>query len=124
MIKLYDIVFEDNTVFEGGISYFESKWKDLPDKKIRTFIYYLPHNDALILSGYERYYHCIEGTQDIYNGDGLLKPRFIYLLAQKNTDVKVYKIDITKPNIEIKIYNKDDAFIQNRNKIYWHKGVI
>ena len=64
---LFQVVFEDNSTFDGG-DYQNTKWAEIPHKKIRSLFYLLPTGDYLGLGGYERFYHFIECTTDL-NGD-------------------------------------------------------
>jgi len=61
---LFTVIFEDGSQFVGGTSYFETKWMEIPLKKIKRIFYKLPTNDYICLDGYENYYHMVEATKD------------------------------------------------------------
>ena len=121
--KLFSIVFEDNTTFEGGFDYSDTKWKNIPiNKKIRSLFYRTPFGEYLCLSGYDKYYHMIEATVDL-NGKNRGKSKIdcVRLFARKGEKVKVYKFNLLNniDKIEVNIKDKEDNFIKKLNPIFW-----
>lgn len=116
---LFQIVFEDNTIFNGG-SYQETKWKEIPPKKIRTLFYLLPNGDYLGLGNYERFYHFIECTTDL-NGDkaGIKNLEFAYIIGQKKEVTNIYQIDLKTGCINLKNLKNNDEFLRKLNQDFW-----
>lgn len=120
-MKLFHIIFDDNTTYEGG-TLENTYWKEIPDKKIRSLFYQIPFGDILCLSGYDKYYHIVECTCDL-NGDkkGQTIIHSIRLLARKNGVIKIYQFNLLDRNkpIEIKILSIEDEFIKKLNPSFW-----
>lgn len=118
MNKLFYIYFEDGTNFEGGTNYFESKWKDIPNKKIKSLSYRLPCGTYLNFSNYDKYYHIVEGTKDL-NGinKGKTIIRSIKLLAKIGDKITIYKI--LNDKVEKEIVDNKNEFIKKLNPIFW-----
>ncbi len=116
MNKLFHIIFMDDTTFEGGTLQ-ETKWKDIPNKPIKSILYNL--GNKLKLSGYDAYYHLIEVCVDL-NGinKGKRIIQSIKLLAKKDFEINVYNIN----NNTVTILDENDEFIKKLNPIYWKKG--
>jgi hypothetical protein len=119
-MNLYTVVFEDNTTWAGG-DYLSPKWREVPDKNIRSIFYLLPLGDALVLSGYEAYQIFMEIAPDFYGGDGKVQLEYAYIIGKKGNQAKQYKINLKTQQIEIKILSEDD--IKKINPIRWKQGV-
>jgi len=119
MDNLFVIVFKDDSIFEGG-NYQQTKWKEIPDKQIRSIFYRIPNGDHLILSGYDKYYHMIEVCEDL-NGErkGEVRLDFSYIMGKKDGYVRIYKINLQNNNIEIKELEENDDFIKKLNSKFW-----
>lgn len=118
---LYHITFIDNTTYNGGESVFDSKWLQIPkDKKIKTLFYSLPFGDYLVLSGYDKYYHNIEGVEDL-NGKnaGKVNIEYIYLIGKIKDKAIRYKIDIKKQTIIKEMFKCEDKEIKELNVESW-----
>ena len=37
-IPIFKVIFENNSIFEGGYNLFETKWMDIPNKKIKKLL--------------------------------------------------------------------------------------
>lgn len=120
-MALFTVVFEDDTAFVGGESYSETKWKDIPNKKIKTLIYNMPIGDTLALTGYDAYYHLVEIANDLNGGNaGQARLENISILAKKGDKIKMYKFNLyASQPIEIRILKDNDEFIQKLNKEFW-----
>ena len=118
---LYKIVFNDNGVFEGGISLFETKWKEIPlNKKIRTIVYFLPTQDALLLTGFKRIYHYVEATQDLSGiNKGKVNIEYSYLIIERNNQYIQYRINYKTNDIEVNYLSKDSHYIEKLNPHFW-----
>jgi len=121
-MSIFTIIFEDNTSFEGGIDYKNTKWVEIPDKKIKSIFYNIPFGDYLYLIGYEKYHHIVEVTQDLngQNKDKIIIDN-IRLLARKGNKIKIWKFNLLDKNklIEIEVKNFNDNFIQKLNPNFW-----
>jgi len=119
-MNLYTIIFEDNSVYQGG-DLENTKWVEIPNKKIRTIFYSLPLGDCLGLSEYDKYYHYIEVTTDIMGENkGKINLEFAYLIGKKGTTYKMYKINLRTGQVEVMILEEKDKMIQQLNPIGWH----
>jgi hypothetical protein len=128
MSQLYHVIFEDKSEFQGGPSIFNSKWNEMPTKKINKIIYQLPYKDYIVLEGYEKYYHMVEATMD-FNGqnEGKQKVEYIYLIGKKGDQYLSYRITVCnkeKTNQKIgdesvKILDKDNKWVNGLNKNGW-----
>jgi hypothetical protein len=116
---LFQIIFIDDSIFEGG-DYQMTKWLEIPNKKIRTLFYLLPTGDYLGLSGYNKFYHFVEVTEDL-SGDrkGIKNIEFDYIIGQRINSTTIYKINFKLGNVEIKEVKNDDIFLKNLNPIGW-----
>jgi hypothetical protein len=121
-MPIFTIIFEDNTFFEGGSDYKNTKWMEIPDKKIKSIFYNIPFGDYLYLTGYDKYYHIVEATQDL-NGDnkGKIIIDNIRLLARIDNKIKIWKFNLLDKNklIDIEVKNLNDSFIQKLNSSFW-----
>lgn len=118
---LYQIIFDNNEIYNGGKSLFETKWTEIPkDKKIRSIIYFIPTGDALILSGFKRIYHYVEALKDL-NGSrsGEVRIEASYLIIEKNNKYIQYKINQKNSNIEVNIFEKNSEYINKLNPSFW-----
>jgi hypothetical protein len=120
---LYLIVFEDESKFSGG-NYMETKWKEIPSKKIKRIFYRLPGGDCLTLSGYDKYYHMIEATQDLLGKNrGKVRLRYAYIMGKIENKVVRYKISLepqnNKSEIEKELFYDTDKEITKLNVIGW-----
>lgn len=120
-MDLYQIVFEDNTTFSGG-TLENTKWKEIPNKKIRSIFYSLPTNDMLCLTGFERIYHYVEVAMDL-NGveSGKKKIEYTYLIIERDNKYIQYRINQGNPGIEINILDKESKYVKELNPIGWKK---
>jgi len=118
-MPIFTVVFDDNTKFEGG-DLQNTKWNEIPFKKIRSIFYQIPFGDILCLSGYEKYYHIVEIVTDL-NGvnRGQNKIDNIYLLAKKQNNVFIYKMNLDKKLINKYEMNLEDEWIKNLNPQGW-----
>jgi hypothetical protein len=123
MNALFVVVFNDNTSFIGG-NLQQTKWVEIPiNKKIRSIFYYLPTGDCLTISGYDKYFHYIEVTQDISGENkGKLNYEYAYLIGKKENKIIQYKINLKNSNIEVNHYDEKDKYIQGLNNDNW-RGV-
>jgi hypothetical protein len=121
---IFAAIFEDGSQFYGGNDYYNTKWKEVEDKAIKTLFYRLPSGDYLHLTGYEQYYQFIEATRDL-NGDhkDKVKLAYAYIMGRKSDKVICYKLDFDTNNVEYKIYHTRDTFIQNLNPVGWNRGI-
>lgn len=109
---LYTIFFEDGSNFVGGTSYSETKWLDIPNKKINRIFYHLPDGNYLCLTGYDKYYHMVEVAKDLVRIQNnqveklTSHPRieYVYIMGKKGTKVTSYRIVLlNKPNDRYKL---------------------
>lgn len=125
---LFLVIFEDGGKFIGGKNYFDTKWKEIPNKRISKIFYRLPDGNYLFLNGYDKYYHMIEAIIDI-NGreQGKTKIQYAYIMGQKRNKVTSYRITLyNKPNDRYKMgdilrreFLETDEKIKGLNIIGW-----
>jgi hypothetical protein len=119
MNPLYEIIFVDNEKFIGG-TLIETKWMQIPNKKIKKLNYNLPNRKQIILEDYDAYYHFVEATNDIMGSKkGQIQLEFTYLIGKKENEYKVHKINLKTNQVEIKILDEKDKMIQELNPIGW-----
>jgi hypothetical protein len=118
MNNLFEIIFSDDTGYSGGDLEI-TKWQDIPDKQIRRIFYLLPTGDYLVLGGYEKYYHFVECTQDIYGGNGKTNKEYTYLIGKNKDKCRVYKINLNTGNVEQKSVGIHEDFIKKLNQEFW-----
>ena len=126
-IALYKILFKDGTVFNGGHDVFNTKWLEIPNKKIKKLFYRLPGGDYLCLGGYDKYFHRIEATVDLNGKEkGKTKLQSVYIYGRKKDKVVVYQIGLIKDvNLGLiykKIIDINDKEIKNLNPNNWKQG--
>ena len=94
---LFTIIFDDKTYFKGGNSYFKTKWKEVPHKKIKRIFYRLPDGNYLCLENYDKYYHMVEAVTDL-NGTEKNKTKLenAYIMGKKGNKVISYRIILRK----------------------------
>ena len=118
---MYKIVFKDKTTYEGNNNYFDTGWTSVPNKEISSIFYFLPLGDCLVLSGYEKYYHCVEATKDI-NGQnaGKVQLECVYLIGKKDKKVVIYKIGLKENKLIERIdLSEDSNFVKGLNNQGW-----
>jgi len=124
---LYTIIFEDKTTYYGG-SIFDTKWLDIPKKKINRIFYRLPSGDFLCLGNYDKYFHYIEAVQDLTGRErGKTKIEYAYLMGKRGRVVTSYRITlINKPfdkyrlgDVTVREFDINDEKIQKLNKKGW-----
>jgi len=97
---LFTVIFEDKSYFIGGTSYFQTKWKEVPHKKIKRIFYRLPDGNHLCLENYDKYYHMIEAITDL-NGTDKQKTKLenAYIMGKIGDKVVSYRIILRKDSI-------------------------
>lgn len=124
MNSLYHILFKDGSQFDGGTSFFDTKWKEIPNKKIVKIFYRLPGGDYLLLLGYDKYFHMVEATNDL-NGKNKGKTQLesVYIMGKLKDKVIIYKIGLrlnkNLGKIEKQIKNIEDEEIKRLNFQNW-----
>lgn len=98
---LFSVIFEDGTQFAGGNSYYEPKWKEIPDKTIKHAFFLLPDGNFFILHDYEKYLYLVEGAFDA-NGKnkGKLKIENLYFMGLRNGLVDSYRTTMSAKGID------------------------
>lgn len=122
---MYTIIFEDNSVFNGG-TITDTKWNEIPNKKIKSLFYLLPNGDCLGLHKYDKYYHLIEATLDLIGENkGKQKIEYAYIIGKRNNLVTIYKINLCNKkyesigNIQKIILSTEDEFVKGLNPQGW-----
>lgn len=134
---LYSIIFEDGTQYIGGSSYTDTKWRNIPNKKIKRIFYRLPGGDYITLSGYEKYYQMIEGTKDCIRVSrtkqtaNLIKAQtrveYAYIMGKIKDKVVSYRITLFNRkndryrvgDIVKRVFDVSDSKIQELNSQEW-----
>lgn len=92
---LYVVIFEDGQQFVGGSDFFDTKWREIPNKQISRIFYNLPSGDCICLNGYEKYYHMIEAIKDFTGHEkGKIKLQYAYIMGKKKNIVTSYRITL------------------------------
>jgi len=119
MNTLFTVIFESGESFSGG-DLDNTKWLDIPEKKIRSLFYRLPTGDYLCLASYDKYCQYLEACVDLSGVEkGKTRIEFIYLLGRIDNLVRVYKIDLKKQIVSITNTNMEDNFVKKINSIGW-----
>ena len=119
--KLFTVIFEDGSAFMGG-TLMDTKWLEIPNKKIKRLFYRLPHGDYICLPGYEKYYHFVEATTDLTGKNkGKVILHFAYVMGRIKDNVIIYKISLKNTNNYIMRDKKNinDEWIQKLNINGW-----
>jgi len=128
LLPLFTVIFEDKDNFKGGNSYYETKWKEIPNKKIKRIFYRLPNNDYICLSGYNKYFHMVEATKDLTGIErGKVKIQYAYIMGKIKNQIISYRIVLfNKKNdkykigdITIRIFDINDKKIKGLNSNNW-----
>ncbi len=129
---LYTVEFNDGTSFEGG-TIFDTKWLNIPNKKIKRIFYRLPGGNFLCLKDYEKYFHMIEAVKDITGKDkGKVKLEYAYIMGKRGRVVTSYRIALfsqischhgdsryRQGDITVREFNIDDDKIKKLNSKGW-----
>lgn len=124
---IFSLVLSDDTIYQGGLTYFDTKWKEIPlDKKIKRLFYALPDGNHLCLSKFDKYYHFVEATTDI-NGrkTGQINLEYAYILGKKDDKITCYKISLKHRKdkflgtIERNEFSKDSEFVKGLCPTGW-----
>jgi len=120
---LFTVIFKDNTHFQGGTDYSDTKWLSIPsDKPIKRIFYKLPNDDYICLDNYDNYFHMIEVTRDL-NGKrkGIVNIEYAYIIGLKGEKVTSYRITLINKKQER--YQLSDITIRNFSKEEFIKKV-
>jgi hypothetical protein len=119
---LFIILFADNDTYYGKKDYFNSGWKEIPDKSIKKIFFRMPTGDYFIMSEYSRYYQYIECTK-ILSGESAGKTQIqnIHILGQKKDKVIEYKIHVLSGDIKVHLFDENNEYVKSLNKIGWKK---
>ena len=113
MKSLFFIIFEDGTSFQGGTDLFDTKWKEIPNKKIKNLYYALPAGDYIRMGGYDKYFHRVEATMDLTgNSKGKTKIKSIYIYGKKEDKVVIYQIGLEK-DVNLGLITKQIVNVNN-----------
>ena len=121
-MNLYTIIFEDNSVYQGG-DLVNTLWTEIPDKSIKRFTYYVPNTKQTIVEdNFKRVYHYVEVCSDL-SGDkkGQVQLEYSYLIFEKEYEFEGYRINLRTKKIENILLKKDNEMIKNLNPIGWKK---
>ena len=125
---LFIIIFEDESYFLGGTSYFDTGWLEMPLKKISRIFYKLPTGDYICLHGYDKYFHMIEALEDITGEKkGIIRLQYAYIMGKKGNKVISYRITLISKeddkfrhgDITTREFDIEDKQIKKLNKNNW-----
>jgi len=124
VLTLFQVVFKDDTYFQGGTDYQDTKWLSIPNKPIKRIFYKLPIGDYICLDNYDNYFHMVEATRDL-NGKrkGIVNIEYAYIMGIKGDRVTSYRITLINKkqerfqlsDITIRNFSKEE-FIKKVNK--------
>ena len=87
---MYKIIFEDNTIFQGGNPE-NSLWNKIPNKPIKKIVYKYK-GKTITLEGYSSYCHIVKrGSALIGNFSGILE---VMLMARTKKESQIYIWDL------------------------------
>ena len=119
-IPIYTVIFEDKTIFTGGVDYFTTKWLEIPNKKIKHMFYTLPTHDQLLLAGYEQYYHIVEAIKVINKpSNNVPTILYTYILGKVGNKINSYRMKHSTGDISRKLFDINDEWIVKLNPIGW-----
>lgn len=126
---LFEIIFQDGSIFKGGNSLYETNWLNIPiNKPIKRVFYLLPNNDHLCLSNYSKYFRMSEACKDITGKNrGIVRIQYDYIMGQKDDKITCYRITLSEDkdaryktnDITIRIFEKNSKFISGLNIDNW-----
>lgn len=128
IMPLFNVIFEDGSCFTGGTNYFETKWMEIPNRKIKRIFYRLPDGNHLCLTGYDKYFHMIEATKDLTGKNkGKVKIEYAYIMGKNKTEIISYRITLfNKGNeryrtgdITVRTFDINDERIKKLNPDNW-----
>lgn len=64
---MYKVTFVDGSEFDGGEPD-QSLWDMLPNKTIKSIVYWLKDSDKFHFTDFEEYNHCVERVQGVNQG--------------------------------------------------------
>jgi hypothetical protein len=102
---LFNVIFEDGSFFVGGVSFFKTKWLEIPDKKIKRIFFRLPDGNHICFdsSNYDEYYYKVEATRDWMKvsrskiqvlDNTIPKLECFYIMAKKDNKITSYRISL------------------------------
>ena len=122
-MNLYTIIFEDNSVYQGG-DLINTLWTGIPDKPIKKFTYYVPNTKQTIVEdNFLRVYHFCECCTDL-SGDkkGQVQLEYSYLIFEKEFEYEGYRTNLRTKKIENILLKKDNPWVNSLNPMGWKKG--
>lgn len=130
---MYNIIFDDNTMFEGSNPQ-ESKWQDIPNKPIKSIEYNLTPFLKYIFSNFESYNHIVERVNGI-NSNLKIISKVIIMGRSKNRIYQVmfddkgnvYRLVVKNgeeysPTVKI-IDNKFAGWLDGKPTLGWKIGI-
>lgn len=118
---IFIVIFDDNTRFIGGTTYFNTKWREIPKKKIKILLYKMPNGQYLSLKNFDKYYHMIEALTDL-NGknSGKVQLQYAYIIGKKGGQYSEFKIPfLVGETMKKTIYKETDKNITRLNPLGW-----
>lgn len=128
MGPLFIVKFKDGEMFEGGFTYQETKWMQIPAKEIEGISYRMPDGNYLTLGGFDSYFHMVEAVQDIYGGrPGVVSVEHAYIMGKKEDKVISYRFTLSnRPgnkygfgDMTRREYSVNDDKIKKLNQNVW-----
>ena len=125
---LFKVFFNDNTIFDGGFNFRETKWLEIPFKNISKIHFLLPNGRYLKLEGYNKYFYMVEATRNIMGRSQDIL-RYYYIMGCYGDKIRIYKISLfNNENIKVgdmtqTILKENHNFIKGLNPNGWKKGV-
>ncbi|MFA6971820.1 MAG: hypothetical protein WC208_10515 [Gallionella sp.] len=126
-IPLYELFFEDDTLHQGG-DIVSPKWRESPDKAIRSMRVRLPFGDYLFLGGYEEYNLFIETVANLYGAKGQ-RLCYIYAMGREGNTITSYRIAVSDNgkyktgDITVRKYPRGQEY-DGKPTSGWHKGIM
>lgn len=125
-IPLYELFFDDSTLWQGG-NIVSPKWRESPDKPIRSMRVRLPLGDYLFMGGYEEYNLFVEVVANLYGAKGQ-RLSYIYAMGREDNMITSYRIAVSDNgkyktgDITTRKYPKGQEY-DGKPTGGWHKGI-
>jgi hypothetical protein len=115
---MYIVIFEDYTQFIGGDPN-NSRWNEMPNKRIRELVYKLG-DYSISLSGFSEYNHLVERVS--FLNKRTKKISKVIIMGHQNFKVYKFIIDLLKSEVnqEETLFGKE---YNNASTTGWKKGI-
>jgi hypothetical protein len=111
----YKVTFDDKTIFKGG-DLTNSRWNEMPNKKIAQIEYHID-NQTLILANFKEYNHLVKRSLNIITQEQNITK--LSLLAIEDSCIHSFVFDIKTETWTTNIYN----LLEKQKSTGWKEGL-